>query len=123
MSICSNCGAVLEENANFCGACGTPIQKAPVPKTCPTCGNAAADTDKFCAHCGTLLTAEPTAPVPQIPVYSNPAPSPAKKMPALQIPKKVLLFGGIGAGVLVALIVVLVLVFSGNKEEATALYL
>ena len=50
---CSNCGAMLEEDAAFCPECGTPVKMKPAGQIfCPECGTPANPGDAFCGECG-----------------------------------------------------------------------
>ena len=54
MSLCSHCGASLDDDALFCTACGNKVE-APSGRICPSCG-ALLDTDSlFCSECGIRL--------------------------------------------------------------------
>ena len=48
---CKKCGSQLNENASFCGSCGTPSEKK-----CPKCGNEQSPNSVFCGKCGTNLS-------------------------------------------------------------------
>lgn len=46
--ICPNCKHEVEENARFCGECGTPIQQN---RFCPECGTALKPGESICEKC------------------------------------------------------------------------
>lgn len=99
MAICPNCRKELVEGAKFCNACGTRIAQpaaAPAPVV-------------------------PVAPVAPQPVATPVAAPAAKKAPKekKKFPKWIL-FAGIGALVLVALIVGAILLFGGKESAAPA---
>ena len=66
MAYCTNCGAQVDDNAKFCGACGNKMASNPQPskstarKTtydgaihkCPNCGTGLASFVKNCPECG-----------------------------------------------------------------------
>ena len=52
---CKKCGSQLNENASFCGSCGTPSEKK-----CPKCGNEQSPNSVFCGKCGTNLSTPST---------------------------------------------------------------
>jgi len=60
-NICSNCGAKLSANAQFCPDCGQQIVKeeevAEKPVKCPECGATVEKDTKFCEECGSRITA------------------------------------------------------------------
>ena len=47
--VCRACHADNEASANFCKACGRPLEK---PKPCPGCGELNDPSARFCEHCG-----------------------------------------------------------------------
>lgn len=64
---CQNCGAESSIDAEFCGKCGTKLEKPDIPQNeadaspaggliCPECGEANADDAEFCAGCGANLS-------------------------------------------------------------------
>jgi DNA-directed RNA polymerase subunit RPC12/RpoP len=56
--VCARCGAVLDEDAAFCGVCGTEIVVVYEVKvtgegiTCPGCGRKQQSNRKSCSRCG-----------------------------------------------------------------------
>ncbi len=48
---CVSCGTLLDENAKFCGNCGTKQG----PQTCPSCNGSLAPGAKFCGNCGSKV--------------------------------------------------------------------
>ena len=54
--VCSNCGASLNSDAQFCPNCGQEVTKAEAePDSCPNCGAKIEGDAKFCKACGTQL--------------------------------------------------------------------
>lgn len=49
MKYCTNCGALLEDDAIFCTSCGT---KQAAPNLCPHCGYEHEPDAAFCTNCG-----------------------------------------------------------------------
>lgn len=52
---CLNCGTEIEDNANFCGNCGNPIEitnEIQMTKYCPKCGESMESEAHFCVKCG-----------------------------------------------------------------------
>lgn len=59
---CNNCGAKLNEGANFCPECGSKIESIQTSKInkssddksafCPNCGESLEDSENFCVNCG-----------------------------------------------------------------------
>lgn len=47
---CTECGAVIPNDAKFCANCGKALEKV-----CPKCGKSVAQDAKFCADCGTKI--------------------------------------------------------------------
>lgn len=52
--LCTNCGAMLEEDAKFCASCRTPIAKGGVLE-CPSCKQLLSADAKFCKYCAAEL--------------------------------------------------------------------
>lgn len=50
--ICRNCGARLQESANFCGICGTKVEKEALNRRCLSCGAQLAENQWICTKCG-----------------------------------------------------------------------
>ena len=63
MRTCSNCGAPLEEGAQFCTECGTRV--CATQRQCPYCGAAIDDDSQFCSECGAKLDGVP-ADIPHV---------------------------------------------------------
>ena len=51
--LCARCQALNPPTANFCGNCGSPLEKI---SECPGCKLPIRGGDKFCSHCGKSLT-------------------------------------------------------------------
>ena len=99
MAVCAKCNKELSDVAKFCDACGTPVPAVP----------------------------ETEAPPAETPVVEVPAKKEniVKKLIG-KVPKKVLLFGGIGLAAVVfitLLIVIISSIFGGNKENNFSLYI
>ena len=71
MKKCINCGVELEDNALFCGECGT--KQPDEAKTCSNCGAELFETAKFCSQCGTPVSTGVAASTPAVvqPVNTN----------------------------------------------------
>ena len=57
LSVCTQCGAQLAENANYCSACGAkvePPEEEPIP-TCGQCGAQLEPNANFCNQCGSKV--------------------------------------------------------------------
>ncbi len=94
---CESCGAKIEDNALFCESCGAKLnndQEVPVAEVAQPENPAAAEQ---------VAQPEASAQAVEVPVA---APKKEKK----PIPKKYFLFGGIGAGVLAAIIIALIII-------------
>lgn len=57
MNRCVNCGAELEEGAQFCAECGCKVQAPVQQNTCPKCGAALMPGARFCNKCGASIGA------------------------------------------------------------------
>lgn len=58
--VCANCGALLEEDQQFCINCGTPVaievqQQPEKGVICPNCGKEVSEGMRFCTSCGTKI--------------------------------------------------------------------
>ncbi len=130
MALCPNCNTEALDGDQFCHHCGAKIPEVsaipPAPADeptaavtketvfCPQCGKEITTEFAFCQHCGAS-----TAMIPGVAV-----PAPIPEIPRVgKKPKPVLLLGGIGAAVLVALAVVLFLIFGGKPKNNYAVYL
>lgn len=98
---CPECNKELSDGAEFCDGCGCRI---PETTFCPNCGEQASAGFAFCRKCG--------ASIAETPAKEQPAAAPVKKK---KLPKKAILFGGIGAAAVAVLIIVIVLIFSCGK--------
>ena len=63
MRACSNCGAPLEDGAQFCTECGTKV--CVTQRQCLHCGAAIDDDSQFCSECGAKLDGVP-ADIPPV---------------------------------------------------------
>lgn len=57
LSVCTQCGAQLAENANYCSVCGVkvePPEEEPIP-TCGQCGAQLEPNANFCNQCGSKV--------------------------------------------------------------------
>ena len=112
MITCPKCNKELSDGTKFCDGCGAQIFETIF---CPNCGKQTSTEFAFCQSCGTSIT---EAPVEEQPAVV--APTEKKKLP-----KKAIMFGGIGVAVIAVLILVISL-FSGSGGKAEnnyALYL
>ncbi len=67
--ICKNCGNPLEENALFCGNCGTKadgIAEEPNGIVCPFCGKLTEEGSVFCEVCGNRIGEKSTPKTPVV---------------------------------------------------------
>ncbi|XP_077166030.1 double zinc ribbon and ankyrin repeat-containing protein 1 isoform X1 [Paroedura picta] len=55
MTSCSKCGQVTNEDAHFCGWCGTKVSPPPLYLTCFKCGASNHPWARFCGTCGAHL--------------------------------------------------------------------
>ena len=112
MITCPKCNKELSDGTKFCDGCGAQIFETIF---CPNCGKQTSTEFAFCQSCGTSIT---EAPIEEQPAAV--APTEKKKLP-----KKAIMFGGIGVAVIAVLILVIYL-FSGSGGKAEnnyALYL
>lgn len=111
MITCPKCNKELSDGTKFCDSCGAPIFEAIF---CPNCGKQTSTEFAFCQSCGASIT--------ETPVEEQPATAPTEKK---KLPKKAIMFGGIGVAVVAVLILVISL-FSGGGGKGKnnyALYL
>ncbi len=118
---CPNCNKELIDGTKFCDDCGAAI---PTAVFCPNCGSMTSADSAFCESCGTPMAAPAAesfpAPAEEIPAVTDSEPkAPAGKKP---LPKNALLMGGIAVAVVAILVVVLIAIFGGKKENNYALY-
>lgn len=110
---CKKCGAPMDADAAFCVYCGTPVAVSP---TAAPENSEAAPMQQYPPVYTPAPSQQP--PYQQAPVY-NPAYTPVPAYAPAKAPmdpakkKKLMLFGGIGAAVILA--VVLLIVFLGNS--------
>ena len=110
MITCPKCNKELSDGTKFCDGCGAKIFKTIF---CPNCGKQTSTEFAFCQSCGASVTEPPTE--------EQPAAVPTEKK---KLPKKAIMFGGIGVAVVAVLILVISLFFGGAKAENNyALYL
>ena len=110
MITCPKCNKELSDGTKFCDGCGAKIFKTIF---CPNCGKQTSTEFAFCQSCGASVTETPTE--------EQPAAVPTEKK---KLPKKAIMFGGIGVAVVAVLILVISLFFGGAKAENNyALYL
>lgn len=111
MITCPKCNKELSDGTKFCDGCGAQIFETIF---CPNCGKQTSTEFAFCQSCGASIT--------ETPAEEQPAAAPAEKK---KLPKKAIMFGGIGVAVIAVLILVISL-FSGGGgkgENNYALYL
>ena len=111
MITCPKCNKELSDGTKFCDGCGAQIFETIF---CPNCGKQTSTEFAFCQSCGASIT--------ETPAEEQPAAAPAEKK---KLPKKAIMFGGIGVAVVAVLILVISL-FSGGGgkgENNYALYL
>ena len=120
MITCPNCNTELADGTKFCSSCGTAI-----PEVAPVAEPVAEPVVAASVEAPVAAVEAPVAAV-EAPVEAYVEPSveaPAKKK--FPIPKKAMIFGGIGVAAIAVLVLVLVLVLGGGKKGANnyALYL
>ncbi len=111
MITCPKCNKELSDGTKFCDGCGAQIFETIF---CPNCGKQTSTEFAFCQSCGTSIT--------EAPAEEQTAAAPTEKK---KLPKKAIMFGGIGVAVIAILILVISL-FSGSGGKAEnnyALYL
>ncbi len=111
MITCPKCNKELSDGTKFCDGCGTQIFETIF---CPNCGKQTSTEFAFCQSCGASITEKPAE--------EQPVAAPAEKK---KLPKKAIMFGGIGVAVLAVLILVISLISggSGKVENNNVLYL
>ncbi len=112
---CPKCNRELSDGAKFCAGCGSPVFETIF---CPNCGKQTSTEFAFCQSCGASVTKTPAAEQTAAPVTEQVKSAPVGKK---KLPKKAILFGGIGVAVIAVLIIVIALV-SGKSENNYALY-
>ena len=58
--LCSKCGTIPIEGAEFCNKCGMKLTKETPVIFCHKCGAKAIDEAEFCNKCGTKLIIDET---------------------------------------------------------------
>lgn len=114
MSTCPKCNKQLEEGTKYCDTCGAQIFETIF---CPNCGEQTSSEFAFCQKCGAAITEEAESPVDASKVTKG------KRRFLQGIPKKLLMFGGIG---IIALVIAVVAVFKlsdGGSKDSYGLYL
>ena len=122
MIVCPNCNKELSEDSKFCDACGAKINETVF---CQHCGKQISADSVFCEGCGGRVGGgapeTPVAPIaPEAPMadFVEPAPvAPAIPKAAKKLPKKAILFGGIGIAVVAVIIIVIVLINALKKPN------
>lgn len=111
MITCPKCNKELSDGTKFCDGCGAQIFETIF---CPNCGKQTRTEFAFCQSCGTSIT--------ETPAEEQPAATPVEKK---KLPKKAIMFGGIGVAVVAVLVLVISLFSSGGEkgENNYALYL
>lgn len=114
MTTCPKCNKELEEGAKFCDACGAQIFETIF---CPNCGEQTSTEFAFCQKCGAAIAEDAE-------ISSAPAePAKEKKNPLQALPKKAIMFGGIGIITLVVIILVASMFSGGGSSDNYGLYL
>lgn len=103
MITCPKCNKELSDDAKFCDGCGAQIFETIF---CPNCGKQTSTEFAFCQSCGASIT--------EAPAEEKPAAAPAGKR---KLPKKAIMFGGIGVVVVAVLILVISLIAGGGKAK------
>lgn len=110
MITCPKCNKELSDDTKFCDGCGAQIFETIF---CPNCGKQTSTEFAFCQSCGASIT--------DAPAEEKPAATPTEKK---KLPKKAIMFGGIGVAVVAVLILVISLISGGSKAKNDfALYL
>lgn len=100
MLTCPNCHAELEEGSLYCDSCGAKVENLnSLIEYCPHCGKQVNIEFDFCQYCGKSILQKP------------------EKHPKKSGLKKGLLFGGIGAGVIIAASFLVFFLFTGNGNS------
>lgn len=102
MITCPKCNKELSDDTKFCDGCGAQIFETIF---CPNCGKQTSTEFAFCQSCGASIT--------EAPAEEKPAAAPAEKK---KLPKKAILFGGIGVAVVAVLILVISLIAGGGGK-------
>lgn len=102
---CTNCQAILPDDAKFCAECGHSIEAAPAHVFCPNCGAALAPDECFCGNCGTKCTAEATPKT--------------KTVSKIKLPRLLLPIAGVLAA---AALIVLLFTLLPGKSRAQVVY-
>lgn len=105
MITCPKCKRELKDGTKFCINCGAKIFETIF---CYNCGRQISTEFDFCPNCGAPVTAKPANGGPNV----RPAAVIKRKK---KLPKKAVLFGGIGAAA-VALLTAAILIFSGGNK-------
>lgn len=103
MITCPKCNKELSDDTKFCDGCGAQIFETIF---CPNCGKQTSTEFAFCQSCGASIT--------EAPAEEKPAAAPAEKK---KLPKKAIMFGGIGVAVVAVLILVISLIVGGGKAK------
>ncbi|MBP5654794.1 MAG: zinc ribbon domain-containing protein [Clostridiales bacterium] len=95
---CRECGAEVDNNASFCGSCGTKIFRPEAKaesnvKVCPQCRHINVARADFCASCGSPLgggttvreepQVAPATPIPVVPDRKEPQAAPVATPPVV----------------------------------------
>lgn len=103
MITCPKCNKELSDGTKFCDGCGAQIFETIF---CPNCGKQTSTEFAFCQSCGASIT--------ETPAEEQPAAVPTEKK---KLPKKAIMFGGIGVAVVAVLILVISLFSGGGKAK------
>ena len=102
MITCPKCNKELSDDTKFCDGCGAQIFETIF---CPNCGKQTSTEFAFCQSCGASIT--------EAPAEEKPAAVPTEKK---KLPKKAILFGGIGVSVVAVLVLVISLIAGGGGK-------
>lgn len=117
---CSVCSSSNTDDSSFCRNCGSPLE---ADYTCGNCGHSNSEGSKFCTNCGQPLTAGAGVAVPSVA-------TPVEEDVILEeddeelgesslFPWKPILFGAVGAVVIMAVALAVVLLRTPQDQVAS----
>lgn len=129
MITCPKCNKELSDDTKFCDSCGAKIYETIF---CPNCGERTSTEFAFCQNCGTAIAENPAKEQPAVTtVEEQPAITTVEEQPVAatvneqpvaaaaeekKIPKKAIMYGGIGVAVVAVLILNYLSVFQRWKK-------